>query len=157
MSTSMLLLSSVAWWLVYLHTPEAVAEFTVGMMLTVIRKYQKAYNCVCEGNFLLDGLMGFNISGKTIGIIGTGHIGMLTGKIFSKGFSCTVITYDQYHNDVVAVEHASGIVYVDALGELLARSVIISLHCPLNEDMDYIINNNMLSQTKKGVILINTS
>jgi len=136
------------------YSPEAVAEFTVGMMLTVIRKYHKAYNRVREGNFLLDGLMGFNLAGKTVGIIGTGQIGMMTGKILSKGFGCTVIAYDPYPSDV-AKEH--GIVYVDALKELFARSDIISLHCPLNKDTDYIINDNTLSQTKKGVVLINTS
>ena len=136
------------------YSPEAVAEFTVGMMLTVIRKYHKAYNRVREGNFLLDGLMGFNLSGKTVGLIGTGQIGMLTGKILSKGFGCTVIAYDPYPSSAAA-EH--GILYVDALGELLARSDIISLHCPLNKDTDYIINDNTLSLTKKGVILINTS
>ena len=124
-------------------------------MLTVIRKYHKAYNRVREGNFLLDGLMGFNLFGKTIGIIGTGQIGMLTGKILSKGFGCNVIAYDPYPNHVAAAEH--GIIYVDALGELLTRSDIISLHCPLNKDTDYIINDNTLSMTKKGVILINTS
>jgi D-lactate dehydrogenase len=124
------------------------------MMLTVIRKYHKAYNRVREGNFLLDGLMGFNLSGKTVGIIGTGQIGMLTGKILSKGFGCTVIAYDPYPSDA-AEEH--GIVYVDTLGELLARSDIISLHCPLNKDTNYLINDNTLSQTKKGVVLINTS
>lgn len=136
------------------YSPEAVAEFTVGMMLTVIRKYHKAYNRVREGNFLLDGLMGFNLAGKTVGIIGTGQIGLLTGKILSKGFGCTVIAYDPYPTDA-AEKH--GIIYVDALGELFARSDIISLHCPLNKDTDYIINDNTLSQTKKGVILINTS
>ncbi|KAF8814424.1 hypothetical protein BYT27DRAFT_7179476 [Phlegmacium glaucopus] len=136
------------------YSPEAVAEFTVGMMLTVVRKYHKAYNRVREGNFLLDGLMGFNLAGKTVGIIGTGQIGLLTGKILSKGFGCTVIAYDPYPSNVAA-EH--GIVYVEALGELFARSDIISLHCPLNKDTEYIINDNALSQTKKGIVLINTS
>ena len=122
--------------------------------MTVIRKYHKAYNRVREGNFLLDGLMGFNLFGKTVGLIGTGQIGMLTGKILSKGFGCNVIAYDPYPSNTAA-EH--GIVYVDALEDLLARSDIISLHCPLNKDTDYIINDNTLSLTKKGVILINTS
>jgi lactate dehydrogenase-like 2-hydroxyacid dehydrogenase len=136
------------------YSPEAVAEFAVGMILTVIRKYHKAYNRVREGNFLLTGLMGSNLCGKTIGLIGTGKIGLLTGKILSKGFGCTVIAYDPYPSDA-AEEH--GIVYVNALEELLARSDIISLHCPLNKDTDYLINDKTLSQTKKGVVLINTS
>ena len=136
------------------YSPQAIAEFTVGMMLTVVRKYHKSYNRVREGNFLLDGLMGFNLAGKTVGIIGTGQIGLLTGKILAKGFGCTVIAYDPFPN-TAAEEY--GIVYVDTLGELLARSDIISLHCPLNKDTNYIINDNTLSQTKKGVVLINTS
>ncbi|KAF8882373.1 hypothetical protein CPB84DRAFT_1871194 [Gymnopilus junonius] len=79
------------------HVPsyslEAVTEFTVGMLLTVIRKYHKAYNHVQEGNFLLEGLLGFNIQGKTVGLIRTRQIGLLTGKILSKGFSANNIAY----------------------------------------------------------------
>ena len=97
--------SSVSWLFVYPHnSPEAVAEFTVGMILTVIRKYRKAYNRVREGNFFLSGLMGTNLSGKIIDIIGTAKIGLLTGKILSKGFDCTVIAYDPYPSDA-AKEH----------------------------------------------------
>lgn len=136
------------------YSPEAVAEFTVGMIMTVVRKYHKAYNRVREGNFLLDGLLGMNINGKTIGIIGTGRIGLLTGKILSKGFGANVIAYDPYPSPA-AGEH--GIVYVDALDELLKRSDIISLHCPLTDSTKYIINDDTLSQTKTGVIIINTS
>ena len=105
------------------YTPAAVAEFTVGMILTVIRKYCKAYNRVREGNFFLSGLMGTNLW-KIIGIIGTGKIGLLTGKQLSKGFGCTVIAYDPYgpYPSDAAEEH--GIVYVNALEELLARSTL---------------------------------
>ena len=133
---------------------EAVAEFAVGMLLTVVRKYHKAYNRVREGNFLLEGLMGFNIHGKTVGIIGTGKIGMLTGKILSKGFGATVIAYDPYPSKA-AEEY--GITYVDTLDELLSRSDIISLHCPLMDSTKYIINDTAISKMKKGVVLINTS
>ncbi|KAH9474786.1 2-hydroxyacid dehydrogenase-like protein [Psilocybe cubensis] len=136
------------------YSPEAVAEFTVGMIMTVIRKYHKAYNRVREGNFLLDGLLGFNIHGKTVGLIGTGKIGLLTGKILSKGFGANVIAYDPYPSQL-AEEY--GITYVEALDELLTRSDIISLHCPLNESTKYIINDSNLAKTKKGVVLINTS
>lgn len=124
------------------------------MLLTVIRKYHKAYNRVREGNFLLDGLLGFNIHGKTIGIIGTGKIGLLTGKILAKGFGATVIAYDPYPSKQA---EECGIAYVDALEELLSRSDIISLHCPLMDTTKYIINDNTLEQMKPGVILINTS
>ncbi|PPQ70546.1 hypothetical protein CVT26_013133 [Gymnopilus dilepis] len=136
------------------YSPEAVAEFAVGMLLTVVRKYHKAYNRVREGNFLLEGLMGFNIHGKTVGIIGTGKIGMLTGKILSKGFGATVIAYDPYPSKA-AEEY--GITYVDTLDELLSRSDIISLHCPLMDSTKYIINDTAISKMKKGVVLINTS
>jgi len=136
------------------YSPEAVAEFTVGMIMTVVRKYHKAYNRVREGNFLLDGLLGFNLHGKTVGIIGTGKIGLLTGKILSRGFGCNVIAYDPYPSPLAA-EH--GIEYVQVLDELLERSDIISLHCPLSESTKYIIDDDTLAKTKKGVILINTS
>lgn len=136
------------------YSPEAVAEFTVGMILTIVRKYHKSYNRVREGNFLLDGLMGFNLSGKTVGIVGTGKIGLITGRILSKGFNCKVIAYDLYHNEAAA-EH--GITYVETLEGLLNQSDIVSLHCPLLEGTKYLINDNTLGQMKRGAILINTS
>jgi len=136
------------------YSPEAVAEFAVGMIMTVVRKYHKAYSRVREGNFLLDGLLGFNLSGKTVGIVGTGKIGLLTGKILAKGFGCNVIAYDLYPSKFAA---DYGISYVDTLEELLEKSVIVSLHCPLTDGTKYMINQQTLSQMKKGAILINTS
>lgn len=137
------------------YSPDSVAEFAVGMILTVVRKYHKAYNRVREGNFLLEGLLGFNLSGKTVGIVGTGKIGMLTGKILSKGFGCNVIAYDVYKNEKVAAEY--GITYIEELDELLAQSDIISLHCPLSKGTKHLINEDSLKKTKKGFVLINTS
>ncbi|KAJ3536705.1 hypothetical protein NMY22_g5913 [Coprinellus aureogranulatus] len=137
------------------YSPEAVAEFCVGMIMTVVRKYHKAYNRVREGNFLLDGLLGFNLNGKTIGIIGTGKIGLLTGRILSRGFQANVIAYDPYPNEKVAEEY--GIKYVGELDELLKESDIISLHCPLMESTKYIISDATIPKMKKGVVLINTS
>jgi len=95
-----------------------------------------------------------NLHGKTVGLIGTGKIGLLTGKILAKGFGLNVIAYDPYPSKD-AEEH--GIKYVDKLEELLKRSDIISLHCPLVDSTKYIINDNTLAQMKKGVVLINTS
>ncbi|KAF9453683.1 hypothetical protein P691DRAFT_694283 [Macrolepiota fuliginosa MF-IS2] len=135
------------------YSPEAVAEFTVGMMMTVIRKYHKAYNRVREGNFLLDGLLGFNLAGKTIGLIGTGKIGLLTGKILANGFDCNVIAYDPYPSQLA---EGYGIHYVE-LDELLEKSDIISLHCPLTDSTKYVINDDSIGKMKKGVVLINTS
>lgn len=136
------------------YSPEAVAEFAVGMLLTVVRKYHKAYSRVREGNFLLDGLLGFNLSGKTVGIVGTGNIGLLTGRILANGFGCKVIAYDIYPTER-AIEH--GITYVDTLEELFGRADVVSLHCPLTEETKYMINDTTLAQMKKGVIIINTS
>jgi lactate dehydrogenase-like 2-hydroxyacid dehydrogenase len=132
-----------------------VAEFAVGMILTVVRKYHKSYLRVREGNFLLDGLSGFNLCGKTVGIVGTGKIGLLTGKILAKGFGCNVIAYDLYPNREEAEAH--GISYVDSLEELLGTVDIVSLHCPLSDQTKHMINEQTLGHTKKGVILINTS
>ncbi|KAF6757519.1 D-lactate dehydrogenase [Ephemerocybe angulata] len=136
------------------YSPEAVAEFCVGMMMTVVRKYHKAYARVREGNFLLDGLLGFNLNGKTIGIIGTGKIGLLTGRILSKGFNANVIAFDPYPSPS-AGEY--GITYVDKLEDLLKVADIISLHCPLMESTKYIICDDSIAKMKKGVVLINTS
>jgi D-lactate dehydrogenase len=124
------------------------------MIMTVVRKYHKAYNRVREGNFLLDGLLGFNISGKTVGLIGTGKIGLLTGRILAKGFNSDVIAYDPYPSPV-AEEY--GIRYVQTLDELCEKSDIVSLHCPLTDETKYIINDDTLGKMKPGVVLINTS
>ncbi|KAG6864700.1 hypothetical protein C0991_007804 [Blastosporella zonata] len=136
------------------YAPEAVAEFAVGMLMTVVRKYHKSFLRVREGNFLLDGLLGFNISGKTVGLIGTGKIGLITGRILAKGFCCKVVAYDPYPSPEAA---ENGITYVDMLDELLEQSDIISLHCPLNSQTRYIINDDTLAKMKQGVVLINTS
>ncbi|KXN91962.1 hypothetical protein AN958_11022 [Leucoagaricus sp. SymC.cos] len=136
------------------YSPEAVAEFTVGMIMTVVRKYHKAYNRVREGNFLLDGLLGFNLHTKTVGLIGTGKIGLLTGRILAKGFGCNVIAYDPFPSSLA---QEFGITYAENLDEFLEKSDIVSLHCPLTESTKYIINDNTLGKMKEGVILINTS
>jgi len=137
------------------YSPEAVAEFAVGMIMTVVRKYHKAYNRVREGNFLLSGLVGFNLSGKTVAIIGTGKIGMLTGRILSRGFRCNVLAYDPYPNKVDAEE--AGITYVSDLKDLLSQADIISLHCPLMDSTRYLLNAETFPLTKKGVVIVNTS
>jgi lactate dehydrogenase-like 2-hydroxyacid dehydrogenase len=137
------------------YSPEAVAEFAVGMILVLVRKYHKAFNRVREGNFVLDGLVGINLYQKTVGLIGTGNIGILVGKILARGFSANVIAFDPKRNEEAAKEN--GIKYVDTLDELLGTSDIISLHCPLMNSTRHIINDDNLKKTKKGVILVNTS
>lgn len=122
--------------------------------MTIVRKYHKSYTRVREGNFLLDGLLGFNLKGKTIGIVGTGKIGLLTGKILSLGFESKVIAYDLYHHHQAP---EFGITYVETLEELLGKADIVSLHCPLMEETKYMINEKTLGQMKKGAYLVNTS
>jgi len=134
------------------YSPEAVAEHAVAMLLTLNRKTHKAYNRVREQNFSLNGLLGFNLHGKTVGVIGTGKIGKAFCKIML-GFGCSVIAYDIYPDDTLK---QLGVTYV-TLREVFEQSDIISLHCPLNPDNHYMINAAALSKMKKGVVLINTS
>jgi len=134
------------------YSPEAVAEHAVAMLLTLIRKTHKAYNRVREQNFSLVGLLGFNLHGKTVGVIGTGKIGKAFCKIML-GFGCKVLAYDLYE-DKGMVE--AGIVYT-AFNEVLKQADIISLHCPLTPENRYLINEESLNLMKHGVTLINTS
>lgn len=134
------------------YGPEAVAEHAVALMLTLNRKMHKAYNRVKDGNFNLNGLLGFNMAGKTAGIIGTGHIGRATANILL-GFGCQVLCVDPFPDKHL---QNGGAKYTD-LDTLLSQSDIISLHCPLNKDSYHLINDNTISKMKKGVMLINTS
>ncbi|KAK9461226.1 uncharacterized protein V1516DRAFT_675333 [Lipomyces oligophaga] len=135
------------------YSPYAVAEFAVGLMLMLNRKLHKAYARVREGNFSLEGLTGFDMYGKRVGIIGTGKIGLLTGRICA-GFGCEVVCYDPYPNPAGAAE--VGMKYI-ALDELLATSDIISLHCPLTPDTFHMINDESIDAMKDNVMIINTS
>ncbi|RHY10015.1 hypothetical protein DYB36_000049 [Aphanomyces astaci] len=134
------------------YSPYAVAEHAAGLMMTLNRKYHRAYNRTREFNFNLQGLLGFDLHGKTVGVIGTGKIGVLFGKI-CLGFGCNVIAHDVYESDEAK---ALGIKYV-TLDQLLETSDIISLHCPLFPTTKYMINEYTIRQMKKGVMLINTS
>jgi D-lactate dehydrogenase len=134
------------------YSPNAVAEYTIAMILTLNRKLYRAYNRVREGNFSLDGLMGFNLHGRTVGVIGTGRIGVIVIQIL-KGFGCHVLVYDVYRNPEV---EALGVKYVE-ISEIFANSDIISLHCPLTPETHHLINNDAIEQMKPGVMLINTS
>ncbi len=133
------------------YSPEAVAEHTVGMMLCLNRKFHKAYNRTRDNNFDLNGLLGFNLHGKTVGLIGTGRIGLATARIL-QGFGCQLLAYDP-----IPVSPApAGLRYV-SLNELYASADIISLHCPLTPQSRHLINAQSLAQMKAGVMLINTS
>ncbi|RCJ16469.1 hydroxyacid dehydrogenase [Nostoc sp. ATCC 43529] len=134
------------------YSPYGVAEHTVGLILSLNRKIHRAYNRVRESNFSLDGLLGFNLHQRTVGIIGTGKIGLILGQIM-KGFGCNLLAYDVYRNSEL---EALGGKYVE-LPELFANSDIISLHCPLTPETHHLINAQAIEQIKPGVMLINTS
>lgn len=135
------------------YSPYAVAEFAVGMVLTLNRKFHKAYNRVREGNFALDGLMGFDLQGATVGVVGTGKIGLIFAQIM-RGFGCQILGYDRYPNSQFS--EIAGSRYVD-LPELLASADIISLHCPLTPETHHLINGAAIAQMKPGAMVINTS
>ena len=134
------------------YSPYGVAEHAVGLILSLNRKIHRAYNRVREGNFSLDGLLGFNLHERTVGIVGTGKIGLILGQIM-KGFGCNLLAYDVYRNPEL---EALGGKYVE-LPELFANSDIISLHCPLTPETHHLINAEAIEQIKPGVMLINTS
>lgn len=134
------------------YSPYAVAEHTVALMLSLNRKVYRAYNRVREGNFALEGLLGFDLHGRTVGIIGTGKIGQLVAKIMG-GFGCHLLAYDLYPS---AEAKALGVQYV-TLPELFGQADIITLHCPLTPENYHLINADTLSQMKPGVMLVNTS
>ncbi|MEH2206159.1 MAG: 2-hydroxyacid dehydrogenase [Nostoc sp.] len=134
------------------YSPYGVAEHAVGLILSLNRKIHHAYNRVREGNFSLNGLLGFNLHERTVGIVGTGKIGLILGQIM-KGFGCHILAYDVYRNPEL---EALGGKYVE-LPELFANSDIISLHCPLTPETHHLINTEAIEQIKPGVMLINTS
>ncbi len=133
------------------YSPHGVAEHAVGLLLTLNRRIHRAHNRVREGNFSLDGLLGFELHGKTIGVIGTGKIGTCFTRIMA-GFGCRLLAYDVVENPEV---RALGATYVP-LPELLAESHVVSLHCPLTPQTHHLINESTLAEMREGVVLINT-
>ena len=131
------------------YSPYAVAEHAMALLLTSIRRIHKAYNRTREFNFSLSGLTGFDLHGKTVGVIGTGKIGRIFIDI-CRGFGMKIIAYDAFPAE------NSGIEYVE-LDELFQRSDIISLHCPLTEQTRHLIGENAIGKMKKGVVIVNTS
>lgn len=134
------------------YSPSAVAEHTIALLMALNRKTHRAYNRVREGNFSLDGLLGFDLNGLTVGIIGTGKIGEVTSRIFN-GFGCQLLGYDIMPNKNC---EALGMRYV-SLDELFRTADIISLHCPLTPDTCHLINAESISKMKRGVTILNTS
>jgi D-lactate dehydrogenase len=134
------------------YSPEAVAEHAVALILSLDRNIHRAYARVREGNFALEGLLGFNLHGKTVGIVGTGRIGTAVAKIMM-GFGCEVLAYDVMA-DATCV--GMGVSYVP-MPELLARSDIVTLHCPLTPETRHLIDAAAITTMKRGCMLINTS
>lgn len=135
------------------YSPAAIAEHTVALMLVLNRKLIKAHNRVRDLNFSLDGLTGFDMVGKTVGILGTGKIGRVVTRIMH-GFGCKILAYDPYVDH--ELEKQYGVQYTDAM-TLFRQSDIITLHLPLTPESKYIINKEAIDAMKPGVMLINTS
>ncbi len=134
------------------YSPYAVAEHTIALMLALNRKIHRAHGRVREGNFALEGLLGFDLHGRTVGIIGTGKIGEVVAKILT-GFGCRLLAHDPFPNPAVVTLGAQ---YV-ALPELLSNSDLVTLHCPLLPKTHHLINETTLQHLKPGAMLINTS
>ncbi len=135
------------------YSPQGVAAFAVALIMALNRKIHVAHNRVRDGNFSLEGLMGFEIAGKTVGVVGTGQIGRIFARIMKQGFGAEVIAYDVFpHPECIQ----AGVQYV-SLEEIYRRSDIISLHCPLMNETYHLIHDHAVKLMKKGVMLINTS
>lgn len=134
------------------YSPHAVAEHAVGLMLTLNRKFHRAFNRIREQDFSLDGLMGFDMHGKAAGIVGTGRIGTVVCRILA-GFGCRILAHDPAPSAECA---AMGVQYVD-MRSLLAQSDIVSLHCPLTPETRHLIGESELAAMRRGTMLINTS
>lgn len=135
------------------YSPHAVAEHTIGLILSLNRRLHRAYNRVREGNFALDGLLGFDLHGRTVGVIGTGKIGRIVARTLARGFGCRVLAYDPMPTPGLEED---GIRYAP-LTELFCDSDILTLHCPLTPESYHLIGERALAQMKEGVMLINTS
>ena len=135
------------------YSPNSVAEFAVGLLLSLERKIHRAWARVREDNFSLDGLLGRMIRGRTIGVIGTGRIGALVARIFRAGFSCDVLACDLVEKSELK---DIGVRYVNR-DTLLDRSDIVTLHCPLTPDTRHLINAMAIARARDGLVIVNTS
>lgn len=135
------------------YSPEAVAEFTLGLILAVDRNIPRAWNRVRENNFALDGLIGRNLSGRVAGVVGTGRIGALVARMLRAGFGCEVLASD-VHQDPELV--AAGVRYVP-VDTLLREADLVSLHCPLTPETRHLIDGPAIANARPGVLIVNTS
>ncbi len=135
------------------YSPYSVAEYSIALLMTLNRKIHRAYNRVRESNFALNGLMGFDLHGKTVGVVGTGRIGCIAAKILKSGYDCHVLANDLFENPELV---ELGIDYV-SLDELLRASDVIMLHCPLTPETHHLIDAAAIRKMKHGTVVINTS
>ncbi|MCH7860136.1 2-hydroxyacid dehydrogenase [Sphingomonas sp. NPDC092331] len=135
------------------YSPHAVAEFTIGMMLAVDRKIPRAWARVRENNFALDGLIGRNLHGRTVGVIGTGKIGALVARSLRAGFGCEVLASDLYPDPAL---EAIGVRYLPR-DQLLRAAEIVTLHCPLTPDTRHLIDAAAIEAARPGLMIVNTS
>ncbi|WEW58460.1 D-lactate dehydrogenase [Emydomyces testavorans] len=135
------------------YSPEAIAEYTIGMLIALDRRIPHAWQRVRSGNFDLTGFVGHGIHGKTVGIVGTGRIGVGVARVFKHGFQCEVLAHDLYPN---ATLEQGGVRYVE-LQELLEQSDIVCLHCPLTSATRHLINAEALASMKHDAVIVNTS
>lgn len=135
------------------YSPEAVAEFTIGLMLALDRCIPRAWARVRENNFALEGLIGRTLGGRTVGVVGTGRIGARVARVLRCGFGCEVLAADQFQDEDLVT---AGVEYVP-LQTLLTRADVITLHCPLTPETRHLINADVIASARPGVVLVNTS
>jgi D-lactate dehydrogenase len=135
------------------YSPHAVAEFTIGLLLSLVRGIHRAYQRTRDGNFALDGLLGFDLHGRTVGVIGTGRIGALVARSLALGFGCRVLAQDLFPDPAL---EAIGVVYTDQ-ATIMAEAGIVTLHCPLTPETRHLVRAETLALAKPGMVLVNTS
>ena len=134
------------------YSPHAVAEFTIGLMLAVDRHIARGWARVRDNNFALDGLLGRNLHGRTVGVVGTGQIGAIVARTLSAGFGCRVLAHDPFPSPAL---EALGVVYAD-LATLVAESDVLTLHCPLTPRTRHLLNADAIARVRPGVVIVNT-
>ncbi|WP_431285089.1 2-hydroxyacid dehydrogenase [Humitalea sp. 24SJ18S-53] len=135
------------------YSPHAVAEFTVGLILSLVRGIHRAYQRTRDGNFALEGLLGFDLHGKTVGVLGTGKIGAIVARILAAGFGCRVLAHDVRPDPALV---GIGVTYA-APREIAAQADILTLHCPLTTETHHVVRADTLALAKPGMVLVNTS
>jgi D-lactate dehydrogenase len=135
------------------YSPHAVAEFTIGLMLSLVRNIHRAYQRTRDNNFALDGLLGFDLHGKTVGVVGTGKIGAIVARILLLGFGCRVLAADPYPDEALV---ALGVRY-GAPAEVIAASDLVTLHCPLTPGTHHLLDAAELARMRRGALVVNTS